>query len=218
MPFNGLCTVFAKQRVVHEFSQHRAFSHGNPAETLRFNQKVPILLLGQPDPKISSKKVPRANRRALQSRSPEYAEFLGPQHVVDQALDDCSSEKYRLGGPLANPTCSATSSKTNSRLLGLRDGLILLFVPSRRQPLYSRLVDCVNPPVGGNRYGYTLFLFSFTRPSGLCVLFRPRKKVKAVALPEYSAPKHALHNSREVHDPRWAAVNASERGLFTGIQ
>jgi hypothetical protein len=121
-------------------------------------------------------------------------------------------------------------------VLACATGLTLFFRhPFPADDLLMRLIALREPFIcEGIRYGYTLFLF--TTPyilfslalSGLYVFaLRPRKRVKAVALPEYSYPNQRdtlFLTLGEVHDPRkpipndqpyW--VNMPERGLFTGI-
>jgi len=128
------------------------------------------------------------------------------------------------------------SKNLTAFILACATGLILLFrCPFPADDLLLRLIALREPFIWeGIRYGYTLFLF--TTPyilfslvlSGLYVFaLRPRKKVKAVALPEYSDPNQRdrlFITLGEVHDPRkplpndqpyW--VNLPERGLFTGI-
>src|SRR5882724_11149286 len=121
-------------------------------------------------------------------------------------------------------------------VLACATGLTLLFrCPFPADDLLLRLIALREPLIcEGIRYCYTLFLF--TTPyilfslvlSGLYVFaLRPHKKVKAVALPEYSDPHQRetlFITLGEVHDPRKAVpndepywVNVPERGLFTGI-
>jgi hypothetical protein len=115
-------------------------------------------------------------------------------------------------------------------------GLALFYrYPFPADDLLLRLVAVREPFIWeGIRFGYTLFLF--TTPyilfslvfSGLYVLaLRPRERVRAIGLPEYSDPKQRdtlFLTLGEVHDPRkplptdqpyW--MNVPERGLFTGI-
>ena len=121
-------------------------------------------------------------------------------------------------------------------VLACATGLTLFFGhPFPADDLLLRLIALREPFIcEGIRYCYTLFLF--TTPyilfslvlSGLYVFaLRPPKRVKAVALPEYSDPSQRetlFLTLGEVHDPRkpvpndqpyW--VNVPERGLFTGI-
>src|SRR5882724_2695476 len=83
-------------------------------------------------------------------------------------------------------------------VLACATGLTVFFRhPFPADDLLLRLIALREPFIcEGIRYGYTLFLF--TTPyilfslvlSGLYVFaLRPRKKVKAVGLPEYSDPK-----------------------------
>ncbi len=120
--------------------------------------------------------------------------------------------------------------------LACATGLALFYrFPFPADDLLLRLVAVREPFLcEGIWYGYTLFLF--TTPyilfalafSGLYVFaLRPRKRIKAVGLPEYSDPKQRdtlFLTLGEVHDPRnpepndhpyW--MNVPERGLFTGI-
>src|ERR1700680_5053147 len=121
-------------------------------------------------------------------------------------------------------------------VLACATGLTLFFGhPFPADDLLLPLIAVREPFIcEGIRYCYTLFLF--TTPyilfslvlSGLYVFaLRPPKRVKAVALPEYSDPNQRdtlFLTLGEVHDPRkpvpndqpyW--MNLPERGLFTGI-